>query len=101
MHRPRSQAFRPKKTARWVAKALAPWSVASCLLISFTASAGPRIDAFDARRASIIDLASVTLPPRIAPGRETGPVVPGYSGLREAPLADVVRWLVPPSVGGL
>ncbi len=45
-------------TPRWVLQSLAPWSVGACLLISFTASAGPRSDWADQamRRHALLPL---------------------------------------------
>jgi len=44
---------------RWVLQSLAPWSVAACLLVSFTASAGPHEDRSEAvfvRARKLVDL---------------------------------------------
>lgn len=95
------KAFRIKVAPRWVVKCLAPWSVGACLLVSFTASAGQQPDVLGLPRlASALDLGVITLRP---PGAllPAAPRTPGYSGLREAPLSDVLGWIVPPSPGSL
>lgn len=49
---------------RWVMKSLAPWSVAGCLLVSFTASAGPRSEWMESalRRSSVLPFQAMVLP---------------------------------------
>lgn len=44
MRRSKQKWSKPCILPRWVIKSLAPWSVGGCLLVSFTASAGPSAD---------------------------------------------------------
>jgi len=52
---------------RWAIKSLAPWSVAACLIVSFTASAGPRDDGAEAVFVRSRTLGQVALVPEVPP----------------------------------
>ena len=81
-------------TPLWVAKMLAPWAVGGCLLVSFTASAGPRLDSFDAplKRLSTLNGGTVLSLPVPRPAQAPG------SGAAWNKAAEVMlRWVSPPS----
>ncbi len=67
MKRLRSRKPATHALPRWVVKSLAPWSVGACLLLSFTASAGPRTDAFEGlpRLSTVLSLRSISLEPPV------------------------------------
>ena len=79
----------------WVVKSLAPWTVGGCLLISFTASAGPRSEWIESalRRSSVLSLETVA---RTAPLRLTLPM--GGELAEGAAKPDLMAWIVPPQL---
>jgi hypothetical protein len=82
-------------TAGWILQSLAPWAVGGILLVSFTANAGPRLDAFDAPVKRMWTLGGGTtvlkLPvPRAAKPRPESPEKAGAS--------RVEHWFSPPSL---
>lgn len=74
-------------------KSLAPWSLGTCLLVSFTATAGQQADEPDAvsRRNGVLSVTAVTLNP---------PDLPGLSFRREAAAqanaGSLANWIIPP-----
>ena len=77
---------------RWVVTSLAPWTVAGCLLVSFTASAGPRTEWMESalRRSSVQSLETVA---RAVQPRLTLPIP---ADMADNSRADLSAWVVPP-----
>lgn len=87
--------FSKSGTPLWVAKMLAPWAVGGFLLVSFTASAGPRLDSFDAplKRLSTLNGGTVlSLPvPR-------SPQPPGSGSAWNGAADTMLAWISPPTL---
>lgn len=68
---------RKSSVTGWVVKSLSPWAMAGCLVVSFTASAGPRSDAleFVLRRETL----SMEVP--VSPAPDSDEMLPGAAAL--------------------